>query len=299
VAGETKAQQQVPLRDRDTALGEIDRIFLTHWHGDHTGLASDIQEASGAGVYVHRMDAPLVAGETDAWEELEAAQHRYFDHWGMPEAKQAELLETMESQTYLENPPEVTPIEDGDTFSINGQELKAVHRPGHAAGLCVYEMTVDDRREVFTGDALLPKYTPNVGGADIRVERPLAKYLETLSEIADAAYDRAWPGHRDPIEDPTARAEEIFRHHEERSWRVLDALRRLGPCDIWTVSDELFGHLESIHILHGPGESYAHIEHLQAAGLVVQDGREYSLADGVEAELEEHDEERWPLATES
>jgi hypothetical protein len=69
---------------------------------------------------------------------------------------------------------------------------------------------------------------------------------------ADADYDRAWPGHRDPIDDPTARAELIIYHHEERAWRVLDALPRKCPCDTWTVSDDLFGELKGIHILTAP-----------------------------------------------
>jgi len=148
---------------------------------------------------------------------------------------------------------------------------------------------------VFSGDTLLPVYTPNVGGADVRVDRPLEKYLRALRGMVDADYDRAWPGHRDPIADPTGRAQYIIDHHEERSWRVLDALDRTGPCDTWTVSAELFGELDSIHILHGPGESYAHLEHLEREGTVVREGREYRLADGVSDELAELEAERWPL----
>jgi hypothetical protein len=109
---------------------------------------------------------------------------------------------------------------------------------------------------------------------------------------ADADYDRAWPGHRDPIDDPTARAELIIYHHEERAWRVLDALRRKCPCDTWTVSDDLFGELEGIHILHGPGESYAHLEHLEREGAVVREGDRYRLADGVAERLDEMDGEQ-------
>ena len=45
---------------------DIDQILLTHWHPDHSGLAGDLQERSGAPVYVHEDDAPLVAGDEDA-----------------------------------------------------------------------------------------------------------------------------------------------------------------------------------------------------------------------------------------
>jgi hypothetical protein len=43
------------------------------------------------------------------------------------------------------------------------------------------------------------------------------------------------------------------------------------------VSAALFGDLDEIHILHGPGEAYAHLAHLAAAGVVERRGRQYAL----------------------
>ncbi len=287
----TREQLRAGLDRSGVGLADVDRVFLTHWHADHAGLAGAIQAAGGASVHVHEADAPLVAGDPDAWEALQAAMERCFEQWGMPEAERARLRDVLVDPSVLGEGPEVTPFEDGATFTVEGTRLEAVHAPGHAAGLCVFEWG----EEVLSGDALLPKYTPNVGGADVRVEGALAKYLRTLDAIVAADYDRAWPGHRDPIEDPTARAETTIEHHAERAWRVLDALRRRGPCDAWTVGADLFGDLEDIHILHGPGEAAAHLDHLAEEGAVVRDGREYRLAPGVAEGLDEGDE-GWPLA---
>ncbi|QSX00160.1 MBL fold metallo-hydrolase [Haloterrigena alkaliphila] len=291
----TREQLEAAFADRGLTFADVDRIFLTHWHGDHTGLAGAIQAESGAEVHVHEADAPLVAGDEDAWEAMFDRQQAYFEEWGMPEEKQAVLRDRMASADTATETPTVTPFEDGDTFSFDGGDLEVVHTSGHAAGLSMFETTLDGRREVFSGDALLPVYTPNVGGADVRVEKPLEKYLRALQRIVDADYDRAWPGHRDPIDDPAGRAQHIIDHHEERAWRVLDALDRKGPCDTWTVSADLFGDLESIHILHGPGESYAHLEHLERAGTVVREDDEYRLADGVAEVIASKEDERWHL----
>ncbi|MXV61371.1 MBL fold metallo-hydrolase [Natronorubrum sp. JWXQ-INN-674] len=291
----TREQLEAAFAERDLSLADVDRIFLTHWHGDHVGLADAIQAESGAEVYAHSADAPLVEGDEDAWEAMYDRQQQYFEQWGMPEAKRDVLVERMAGEVTSSESPTVTPFEDGDRFSFNGHELEVVHTSGHAAGLSMFETTLDGQREVFSGDVLLPVYTPNVGGADVRVDHPLEKYLRALQGIVDADYDRAWPGHRDPIDDPAGRAQYIIDHHEERSWRVLDALDRKGPCDTWTVSDDLFGELEDIHILHGPGESYAHLEHLERAGTVVREGSDYRLAEGVSDELEARDEQRWAL----
>ncbi|TMT87760.1 MBL fold metallo-hydrolase [Haloterrigena sp. H1] len=291
----TRDQLETALADRDLELADIDRIFLTHWHHDHCGLAGEIQAESGAEVYVHAADAPLVAGDESAWDALDDRYRQYFEEWGIPDADRAALRERLTDAETTGETPTVTPFEDGETFTVNGTDLEVVHTSGHAAGLCLFEAELEGERQVFAGDALLPVYTPNVGGADVRVDRPLETYLRALQGIVDADYDRAWPGHRTPIDDPAGRAQDIIDHHEERSWRVLDALDRLGPCDTWTVSADLFGDLEDIHILHGPGESYAHLEHLEREGAVVREGTEYRLADGVAETLADIDGERWPL----
>ncbi|WP_222916413.1 MBL fold metallo-hydrolase [Natrinema sp. SYSU A 869] len=291
----TREQLEAALSERGLEFADIDRVFLTHWHHDHCGLAGEIQAESGAAVYVHADDAALVEGDEEAWDAMYDRQKQYFAEWGMPDDQQAVLLERMNHGETSVETPTVTPFADGDTFSFDDTELEVVHTSGHAAGLSMFEADLDSGREVFSGDALLPVYTPNVGGADVRVERPLAKYLRALQGIVDADYARAWPGHREPIDNPADRAHHIIDHHEERSWRVLDALDRLGPCDTWTVSADLFGDLDGIHILHGPGESYAHLEHLERAGTVVREGTKYRLADGVSDALAATAGERWTL----
>ena len=291
----TREQLATELGRRGIEFADIDCIFLTHWHPDHTGSAGEIQSQSGADVYIHSRDAPLVEGDEDAWEEMHHIQERYFDEWGMPKAKQQALSDKMAGPEIAGETPTVTSVEDGDQFSFNGYELTIVHTPGHTDGLCSFEMVLDEQRILFSGDALLPVYTPNVGGADVRVERPLEKYLRTLQHLSEANYDRAWPGHRDPIDSPSLRADYVIRHHEERAWRVLETLSRRGTCDTWTVSDELFGDLEGIHILHGPGESYAHLEHLERMGTITREGTRYRLTADTSEDLDQMEAEHWEL----
>lgn len=291
---ETREQLTAGLAEHDVTFEAIDEIFITHWHGDHSGLAGEIQADGGATVRIHHADAPLVAHEAGAWDAMHDRQADLFEEWGMPPEKQATLRSFFDSGPD-DIPADVTPFEDGAVFDLGETTLEVVHAPGHAAGMSCFVFDGTDGREVYAGDALLPIYTPNVGGADVRVEEPLRQYLETLDAFVGADYDRAWPGHRDPIDDPTARATEIIHHHEERAWRVLKVLDRSGPADAWTVSAELFGTLESIHILHGPGEAYAHLDHLRRNGAVRLTADGYRLTDATRDRLDTLDGDVWPL----
>ncbi|GGM53835.1 glyoxylase-like metal-dependent hydrolase (beta-lactamase superfamily II) [Halarchaeum rubridurum] len=292
----TREDLRAALAAHDLSFADVDTVLLTHWHPDHIGLAGVVQAAGGATVHVHEADAPLVAGDEAAWDAMRATQHRRFEEWGIPDAKRDELRANFHGPEAFEAFADVTPFSDGATFDIGTDTLRAVHVSGHAAGLCLFEFDDDGAHAAFTGDALLPEYTPNVGGADVRVEHPLRDYVAGLERVAAADYDVAWPGHRDRIDDPTGRAREIITHHEHRAWRVLDAVRRLDEPDTWAVSADLFGDLHGVHILHGPGEADAHLRHLAEAGVVHRDAdRRYRLADGIAARLAGRSDERWPL----
>ncbi|EMA41248.1 MBL fold metallo-hydrolase [Halococcus hamelinensis] len=278
-ASETREALSTGLADLGVELADIDQILLTHWHEDHAGFASEIQDESDAVVRVHTADAPLVAGDTDAWEAMEGRQRALLDEWGVPEEPREELLGFLDGYDGLSGRARVESFEGGERFSTPEGDLEALHLPGHAAGLSGFVFEGADGRELLSGDALLPHYTPNVGGADVRVERPLAKYLDTLVRIIDGEFVRAWPGHRDVIEDPAGRARDIAAHHRERTENVLDVLREDGPADAWTVSSHLFGELSHIHILHGPGEAYAHLDHLSAHDVVESTDDGYRLVE--------------------
>jgi glyoxylase-like metal-dependent hydrolase (beta-lactamase superfamily II) len=276
---ETLASLESGLADYDCSVSDVDNVFITHWHPDHAGLAGTVQERSDATIFVHEEDAALVAQSESAWDAIETRQQRLLDEWGLPERIQAPVFQHARSVGRLDGPePTVEPFAAGDRFDCGDFELEAVHLPGHTAGLAGFAFDDETGRELLCGDALLENYTPNVGGADVRLENPLATYLDTLSHFVEEDYTRAWPGHGDPL-DPTERAREMYAHHCERARDVIDVLEQNGPTDPWTMGSHLFGELDGIHLLHGPGESYAHLEHLAEAGYVECVGEKYELVE--------------------
>ncbi|MHB9287936.1 MBL fold metallo-hydrolase [Halobacteriales archaeon Cl-PHB] len=256
------------VEETGRSVADLDDVFLTHYHEDHVGLAGELQARSGATVHAPAGDDALIGGDEAAWADLRALHRRRFDDWGIPDDEQAELLDTMFTlRMDLDDRPTVEVYEDGDRFDLGDVELTAMALPGHTVGHSGFRLPANDGTELFSGDALLPQYTPNVGGADVRVADSLATYVATLDRLAEAGFSRAWPGHRSPIDDPAGRASEIRDHHLERTERVVEVLDTETPKDPWTIAGELFGSLSGIHILHGPGEAAAHVEHLVDHGV--------------------------------
>ena len=290
---DVRADLEAGLAERGVAFADVDEIVLTHWHPDHAGLAGEIQAVSDADVFVHEADAPLVDGTETPLAADPDLQRETFERWGLPEADQQRLRDFFDavSSDLSGRPADVTTIADGDVVEAGGVALEAVHLPGHTAGLTGFAFDprevpdhesvggADATAELFAGDALLPKYTPNVGGADVRVDGPLAAYAESLVRIIERDFDAAHPGHRDRIDDPSRRAATILDHHRHRTRRVLDVLADEGPATAWEVSAALFGDLSEIHVLHGPGEAFAHLDHLADAGIIEPDGTAYRLID--------------------
>jgi len=288
-----REELEVGLAEHGTAFADVDAVVLTHWHPDHAGLAGEIQAEGGADVYVHEADAPLVDGsETPLFADRDL-QRETFDRWGMPAADRERLTGFFDavSADLSGRPADVTTFGADEAIEAGGVALEAMHLPGHTAGLTGFAFDprevpghepvagADATEELFAGDALLPRYTPNVGGADVRVDGPLAAYAESLARIVERDFDAAHPGHRERIDEPSRRAATILDHHRHRTRRVLDVLADEGPATAWEVSAALFGELSEIHVLHGPGEAFAHLDHLADAGVVEPDGTAYRLID--------------------
>ena len=261
---------------------DVDDGFVTHWPVDHAGLAVRLAEVADATVSMHVADAPLVGEYARERARRLERDARRLREWGVPEDLVADLRAS-DSPSPLPEAYPVQELEDGD--SIAG--LDVVHAPGHTLG----HAALADRRtgDLFVGDAVLPTYTPNVGGGDTRLDDPLATYLDALDRIAGLGWTDAGPegvtlhpGHGREVAFP-GRVEAIRRHHDERTERVIGALREAGQATPWAVARELFGEMRGTHAKMGAGEAAAHLVRLHRTGRVERVGEgpdRYVVGDG-------------------
>jgi len=240
-------------------LGQIEAIFLTHKHLDHFGLARRIQEISGASVYIHREDCEDVARFEERFEHVNSLYAQKMELWGLP----SELIEQLGFRAKfakLGRSADAEALEDGQRVPVGSEEISVIHTPGHTSGSACFFFS----GALFTGDHLLPDYTPNIGATEIAKEGMLPKYLDSLRKIRGYSHLRVLPGHGEEIRDLAERVDTILSHHKEREERILKILSDRRPRTVYQIALELFGTLKEHHALLGAGEVQAHLEVLEA-----------------------------------
>jgi glyoxylase-like metal-dependent hydrolase (beta-lactamase superfamily II) len=173
---------------------------------------------------------------------------------GLPEAQVDELERETELLAQLVHAvPDPEPLEPGEW--VEGWEV--VHLPGHADG----HLSLLRDGVLIAGDALLAQISPTVGVYPEARPDPLADYLASLDRMIELAPSIAFAGHREPIEDPAARARELIAHHRERLDATLAALQP-RPKTAYEVSLSVFGALSTSLRRFALAESIAHLERL-------------------------------------
>ena len=160
-------------------LTDVRHILVSHSHGDHTGALASLKARTGAMIYMHRMEANLVA-------KGRAATHLT--------AGPGIISRRMHRQLMNIVPPTVAAVEtdvlvnDGDILPIAGG-IEVIHTPGHTPGHLVF--LAKESGAVFLGDA-----AANVFGL-----RPMSSHGEhwqadqSIRRLAQREFDVACFGH--------------------------------------------------------------------------------------------------------
>ncbi|MVP00538.1 MBL fold metallo-hydrolase [Paenibacillus lutrae] len=245
----------------------IGQVVLTHHHPDHYGMAGWLQERTDAPVYLSETGIEQAALLWGPGQPMTRLLTDLFAQHGMDAALCEQLTKHMDSFVPLVSPqPSMTALRPGDRVRLGDAEYEAIETPGHAAGhLCFYDAGAE---EIFCGDHVLPRITPNISFMPGVEADPLGAYLSSLEEIGKLKVRMAYPGHRDPFAGFSERALELIRHHEERLASMTEKLRG-QPMTAYELCRATFGDRLSLHQLRfAMAETIAHTVRLELGGRV-------------------------------
>lgn len=188
----------------------ISHILVTHPHRDHSALAMQLADETGA---------ELLAFGT-ARDGLSAR---------MQELAAAGTLPSGEGADHAFNP--ARRLSHADVVEGDGWRIEALHTPGHMAShLC---FAVGD--VLFSGDHVMAWSTSLVAPP----EGDMTAYMASLAQLTSRQWRIFLPGHGDPVFNPQARLTELIDHRRGRETEILASLA-LAPATASEIARRVY-----------------------------------------------------------
>jgi len=259
----------------------LTRVFITHMHPDHIGMAGWLTRKYGASFWITRLEyltcRTLVA---DTSREAPAEAVRFFAEagWNQEAIDKYRTRFGGFGKMIYNLPDSFRRLEDGQRIRIGAHEWEVVtgcgHSPEHASLYCA------SLKLLVSGDQVLPKISSNVSVQPMEPDAdPMADWLASLDKLRARVPDDVLvlPAHNECFHGLHTRLQGLQDGQQSALQRLRDALH--SPQRVPDLFSALFRrkiepHSSNFHL--ATGETMACLNHLIHRGEVVRE-----LRDGV------------------
>jgi glyoxylase-like metal-dependent hydrolase (beta-lactamase superfamily II) len=251
-------------------------VILTHFHVDHVAATPLLKPEE---VYMHQADRNHIIRMVDQWPLVLDIMKDVFRKGGMPD-NEVDLLDkkhpAMSRIDVFRGIRALEPKPLPDNFTVGDCSFQVIHTPGHTPGSMAVH--IGDGHYIV-GDTVLSNITPNIALIDWSTN-PLKDYITSLRKLLKLKPVRLYPGHREIIDEPEKRINELLVHHNHRLGEVLSILDKadkpLTAYEVasqmkWDVSFKEWNEFPIAQKYFALGEALSHLKYLVVKGKVVLD----------------------------
>ncbi len=254
------------------AAGDLRQIVVTHHHPDHYGMAGWLSEWNSAPLVLYTSQRELGMIE-QVWQRPRGQQDEFAQLMRCAGVA-CEMLDDMMQVTAeirgrtAPHPPRFECVGHGDALTLGARRFEVLLAAGHSVAQVMLYDPAD--RLLLCADHVLMTITPNVGiwpGSDAD---PLARFVESLRQLATLPVRLALPGHRAVITDWPGRLAELLHHHDERLALIGRAAG--DGAQVLEIAQRVFDfrHFTAHEMRFAVAETLAHLEYLRAQALVTR-----------------------------
>ncbi|MFC5421392.1 MBL fold metallo-hydrolase [Bosea eneae] len=270
IGDEATKQAWLALMAGPLAGKRLTRLFVTHFHPDHIGLAGWLCERFGTPLltsqtgYLGCLNISLSPGASEA----PVYKDFYLRHGLSAEVTQ--VVSTL-GHGYLRQvtplPPTFTRVVAGDVLRIGGRDFFVLAGDGHAPEQLMFHCP--EANVFLAADQILAKITPNISVWAVDAEgNPLGLYLRSLKALPQAIPPGTLvlPGHQLPFYGLAERCAALAAHHAERC-RLIAGAVATGPHSVAELVPVMFTRpLDPHQLSFAFSEVFAHVNAMLRLG---------------------------------